>query len=63
MVDRIALTTVSTALEARWEKGPRAQGEEKADMLASIATGRGTPIGPLAEEWLEVKSLQAPPAN
>ena len=49
---------VSTASEARWEEVAKAQGEEKANMLASIATGRGTPIGPLAEEWLEVKSLQ-----
>ena len=27
-------------------------------MLAEIATGRATPLGPLADQWLEVKSLK-----
>ena len=30
----------STALEARWEEVAKAQGEERADMLAEIATGK-----------------------
>src|ERR1700733_5483758 len=42
---------VSTALEARWEEVAKAHGEAKADMLASIATGRATPLGPLADQW------------
>jgi integrase len=50
---------VSTALEARWEEVAKAQGEAKADMLASIATGKATPIGPLADQWLTEKPLKA----
>jgi integrase len=49
---------VSTALEARWEEVAKAQGEEKANILASIATGRAAPIGPLADQWLAEKRLK-----
>jgi integrase len=49
---------VSTALEARWEEVAKAQGEEKANILASIATGRATPIGSLADQWLAEKPLK-----
>jgi integrase len=48
----------STALEARWEEVAKAQGEERADMLAEIATGRGTPLGPMADQWLKAKTLK-----
>jgi DNA invertase Pin-like site-specific DNA recombinase len=48
----------STALEARWEEVAKAQGEERADMLAEIATGRATPLGPMADQWLEAKTLK-----
>jgi integrase len=48
----------STALEARWEEVAKAQGEERADMLAEIATGRATPLGPMADQWLEAKILK-----
>jgi hypothetical protein len=48
----------STALEARWEEVAKAQGEEKADILASIATGRAMPIGPLSDQWLAEKPLK-----
>jgi integrase len=37
----------------------KAQGEEKANILASIATGRATPVGPLADQWLAEKPLKA----
>jgi site-specific recombinase XerC len=50
---------VSTALEARWEEVAKAQGEEKANILVSIATGRATPVGPLADQWLAEKPLKA----
>jgi hypothetical protein len=50
---------VTTALEARWEEVANAQGEEKANILASIATGRATPVGPLADQWLAEKPLKA----
>src|ERR1700722_8079629 len=49
---------VSTALEARWEEVAKTQGEEKANILASIATGRATPVGPLADQWLAEKPLK-----
>jgi integrase len=49
---------VSTALEARWEEVAKAQGEERANTLASIATGRAMPIGPLADQWLAEKPLK-----
>jgi hypothetical protein len=48
----------STALEARWEEVAKAQGEERADMLAEIATGKATPLGPIADQWLEAKTLK-----
>jgi integrase len=48
----------STALEARWEEVAKAQGEERADMLAEIATGKATPLGPMADQWLEAKTLK-----
>jgi site-specific recombinase XerD len=32
---------------------------EKANILASIATGRATPVGPLADQWLAEKPLKA----
>jgi integrase len=49
---------VSTALEARWEEVAKAQGEQRANTLASIATGRAMPIGPLADQWLAEKPLK-----
>jgi len=49
---------VSTALEARYDELERAEGEARANLLVTIATGRGTPIGPLADQWLEVKPLK-----
>jgi hypothetical protein len=48
----------STALEARWEEVAKAQGEERADTLAAIATGRAMPIGLLADQWLAEKPLK-----
>jgi hypothetical protein len=50
---------VSTALEARREEVATAHGEEKANILASIPTGRATPVGPLADQWLAEKPLKA----
>ena len=47
-----------TALEARWEEVAKAQGAERADMLAEIATGKATPLGPMADQWLEAKTLK-----
>jgi len=50
---------VSTALEARYDELVRAEGTARADTLAAIATGRATPLVPLADRWLEGKAMKA----
>jgi hypothetical protein len=50
---------VSTALEARYEELVKADGMAKAETVRLIATGRATPIAPLADEWIAEKPLKA----
>ncbi len=50
---------VSTALEARYNELAKAEGPARADTLATIATGRATPLVPLADRWLEGKAMKA----
>jgi integrase len=52
-------TPAADALSARLDEVERAEGEARAATLASIATGRATPIGPLADQWLSEKPLKA----
>jgi integrase len=49
---------VQDALSARLDEIERKEGETRAGLLATIAHGRGTPLGPMADQWLEVKPLK-----
>jgi len=50
---------VDYALSARLDEVERREGEDRAAMLAQVAYGRATPIGPLADQWLTEKPLKA----
>ena len=50
---------VLTALEARYYELAEIDGTTRADTLATIATGRATPLVPLADRWLEGKAMKA----
>jgi hypothetical protein len=50
---------VDYALSVRLDEVGRREGEDRAGMLAQVAYGRATPIGPLADQWLAEKPLKA----
>jgi hypothetical protein len=52
---------VLTALEDRYYELAKADGTTRANTLATIATGRATPLAPLADRWLEGKAMKARP--
>jgi integrase len=52
-------TPVADALSGRLDEVERAEGESRAGMLAAVAYGKATPIGPLADQWLAEKPLRA----
>jgi hypothetical protein len=49
---------MDAALDARVEELIRSEGEDRAELLATIATGRATPIGPLADKWIAEKPIK-----
>ena len=48
----------SGALDARIEELERSEGGERAALLAMIATGKGTPIASLMDDWLLEKAMR-----
>jgi len=52
-------TPAADALSARLDEVERREGEDRAGMLATIAYGRATPIGPLADQWVADKPMKA----
>lgn len=49
---------VGDLLEERYGELVKAEGEDRAKMLVSIATGKATPIGPLANKWIPEKPIK-----
>jgi integrase len=52
------MTNAEWALGTRLEELERSEGEDRAGMVATIAYGKATPLVPLADGWLEGKTMK-----